>query len=334
MDRIETIVEVMVDRVLHAMTVFTHVVRLGSFTAAAESLGITAPSASTLVRQLEARLGVMLLQRSTRSMSLTDEGKQYLDHCLNILCEIREMEEHLSGASRAVRGRLSVEIDHEAGVDLLSSFADFRRLHPELELRIELGGAGERLIEHGVDCAVVIGHLPDSSLQCRRVGTYRAVTVASPAYLQQNGVPRDIGALHTHEFVHHAPKPFGAARQPRFEGAAGTQPLKLRERTLASDVHLVVDYAVRGLGIAQVGLPLVAEKIEAGDLIEVLADVRPAPLPIVAVYPQRRHMPMSLRAFVEWVAHRLECGAPARPAQPYADPNAWKAAAAEYTLNA
>jgi LysR family transcriptional regulator for bpeEF and oprC len=297
------------DRVLHAMSVFTHVVRAGSFTDAAESLGISAASASTLVRQLEARLDVMLLQRSTRSMSLTAEGSQYYKHCLTILGQMREMEEHLGGTSRFVRGRLYIEVDQEAGSVLLPSLTDFRCLHAQLDLRIEVGGEGERLIEQGIDCAIVIGHLRDSSLQCRRVGSYQAVTVASPAYLRRNGMPREVAQLHKHDFVHHSPRRSGSARHPRFHGETGTQTLRLPERTLVGDVQTVVDCATRGLALAQVGLPLVDRLLRAGELVEVLADARPAPLPIAAVYPQRRHVPMSLRAFIEWATSRFKTDA-------------------------
>ncbi|RKT10315.1 LysR family transcriptional regulator [Paraburkholderia sp. RAU2J] len=311
------------DRVLHAMSVFTHVVRRGSFTAAAGSLGITAASASTLVRQLEARLDVMLLQRSTRSMSLTAEGSQYYKHCVAILSEMREMEEHLSGASRLVRGRLSVEVDQEAGSVLLPTLVEFRSLHTQLDLRIEVGGEGERLIDQGIDCAIVIGHLRDSSLQCKRVGSYQAVTVASPAYLRKNGVPRQVANLHDHEFVHYAPRRSGGARHPRFNGEAGTQTLRLAERTVVGDVHTVVNYATRGLGLAQVGLPLVSRLIEAGELVELLAYARPAALPIVAIYPQRRHVPMSLRAFIEWATSRFETDMPTRSQQTSIDASEW-----------
>ncbi|PRY06165.1 LysR family transcriptional regulator [Paraburkholderia sp. BL25I1N1] len=311
------------DRVLHAMSVFTHVVRRGSFTAAADSLGITAASASTLVRQLEERLDVMLLQRSTRSMSLTAEGSQYYKHCVAILSEMREMEEHLSGASRLVRGRLSVEVDQEAGSVLLPTLAEFRSLHTQLDLRIEVGGEGERLIDQGIDCAIVIGHLRDSSLQCKRVGSYQAVTVASPAYLRKNGVPRQVANLHDHEFVHYAPRRSGCARHPRFNGEAGTQTLRLAARTVVGDVQTVVNYATRGLGLAQVGLPLVSRLIAAGELVELLAYARPAVLPIVAIYPQRRHVPMSLRAFIEWATSRFETDLPTRSQQASVDANEW-----------
>jgi LysR family transcriptional regulator, regulator for bpeEF and oprC len=296
------------DRVLHAMSVFTHVVRLGSFTAAADALGVTAASTSTLVRQLEARLNVTLLQRSTRSMRLTTEGDQYYEHCLRILGEIADMEHSLGDAGKIARGKLSVDVDQEVAPLLLPLVAEFRVRYPEVDLQIGIGGDSDGLIGNGVDCAIVVGNLSDSSLRSRRIGTYHSITVASPRYLRKMGVPHNIDALRNHDFIHFIPKRFGMARHPRFSTEHNEITLRIPERISVNDASAVINYATSGLGLAQVCRSMSASEVRCGGLVEVLQDFRPRPLPIAVLYSDRRHMPMSVRAFIDWVSSKLSDG--------------------------
>ncbi|MGF6553043.1 LysR family transcriptional regulator [Paraburkholderia youngii] len=293
------------DRVLHAMSVFTRVAQMGSFTAAADVLGITAASVSTLMRQLEARLKVTLIQRSTRSMRLTNEGVQYLDHCNRVLGEIEDMERLLNGAGDFARGCLAVDINQEVAQIILPSILEFRGRYPEVDLRIGIGGDYEGLIGNAVDCAIVVGNLSDSSLHCRQLGSLQAVTVASPDYLKRRGVPYSVDALRHHDVVHYTSKRFGTPRPLRFALDGNETSLKMPEKVCVNDAETVMRYVVAGGGIAQVSESAAGRYLGSGQLVEVLVGNRPAPLPISVLYANRRHMLMSVRVFIDWVDLQL-----------------------------
>ncbi|AMV44295.1 LysR family transcriptional regulator [Paraburkholderia caribensis] len=293
------------DRTLHAMSVFSHVARLGSFTAASEMLGISAASASTLVRQLEEHLGVTLLQRSTRCVRPTTEGEQYQEHCQRILGEIEHMQQQLSGAGKIARGRLAVDVDQEVAHSVLPFVPAFRANHPEVGLRVDVGGDADGLIANGVDCAVVVGQLADSSLRSRRVGDFHAVTVASPDYLRVRGTPIDPDDLHCHDVIHYTPRRFAPPRDFRYTVDGAEARLKLVERISVNDARSAVRYAAEGIGIAQVSQRMVMEELAAGRLVSILDEYSPPPLPISVLYPDRRQVPMSIRAFIEWIQGQL-----------------------------
>ncbi|WP_430231305.1 LysR family transcriptional regulator [Paraburkholderia tropica] len=294
------------DRVLHAMSVFTHVARMGSFTAAAEALGVTAASTSTVVRQLEARLNVTLLQRSTRSMRLTTEGTQYYEHCLRVLGDIDDMERHLKGSSVIPRGRISINVAEEIAHTIVPPIGDFLAHYPTVDLRIGIEGDPLGIIDKGVDCAIVVGNLANSSLRSRTVGSCQAATVASPDYLRAHGVPRSVLDLHHHTVIHYSLKPFGSARYFRFNADGDDIQLKLVEKICVSSTQAMLNYAVDGVGVAQLCRLIAARDLSAGRLVEILDQCRPAPLPVSVLYSDRRHMPMSVRAFIDWVVLYLQ----------------------------
>lgn len=298
------------DRTLHAMSVFSHVARVGSFTGAAEALGISAASVSTLVRQLEEHLGVTLLQRSTRFVRTTAEGEQYQEHCLQILGEIEDMKQQLSGAGKVARGRLCVDLDPEVAHSVLPLLPSFRASYPDVGLRVEVGGDAEGLIANGVDCAVVVGPLADSSLRSRRVGYFEAVTVASPAYLASRGTPADPDDLQGHDVIHYTPRRFGPARQFRYTVEGMETRLKIAERISVNDARAAARYAAEGLGITQVSRRLVDEELANGTLVSLLDEFNPTPLAISVLYPDRRQVPMSIRAFIDWIQVQLRDAEP------------------------
>jgi LysR family transcriptional regulator for bpeEF and oprC len=294
------------DRVLHAMSVFTHVARTGSFTAAADAMGMTVASCSALIRKLELHLSVTLLQRSTRSMRLTAEGSLYYAHCLRMLHEIEDMRELMRGAGKVARGPLSVDIDPEVAPHILPWLGEFHAQYSEVDLRIDIGGRPEGLIDNGVDCAIVVGNLADSSMRGRRIGSFQTMTVASPAYLAHRGTPHDIEALRDHDIIHYCPRRFGPPRQPRFVVGGTEVGMKLPERICIGDAEAVIDYSARGLGIAQVCREMSASRRRTGSLVEILHEHRPPALPITALYSDHRHTPMSVRTFIDWASARMQ----------------------------
>ena len=294
------------DRILQAMSIFTHIARVGSFTAAAEIAGMSAGSASTLVRQLEAHLGVTLMQRSTRCIRLTAEGSQYFEHCERILSEICEMKEQLSGTGKIARGHLTVDVDQEVAHAILPFVPEFKAAFPEVALRINVGGDPDGLIANGVDCAVVVGQLADSSLSRRRVGSFHALTVASPSYLARHGIPRDPEGLRDHEIIHYTPRRFGPTREFRYMVGGEEVRLKFPERISVNDAGSAIRYAVGGVGVVQVCERMVSEEISAGRLVSILEENSPPPQPISVLYSDRKHVPMSVRAFLDWIQEQLQ----------------------------
>ncbi|WP_206143552.1 LysR family transcriptional regulator [Burkholderia sp. Ac-20384] len=304
---------------LQAMSIFTHIVRMGSFTAAAKLLGISAGTASRSVRKLENHLGVTLLQRSTRCVRVTAEGAQYFEHCKRVLGEMEEIKAHLGGMREVARGRLSVDIDQEIAHTALPLIPEFRLAFPEVELRVDIGGDPAGLIEHAVDCSIVIGPLSDSSLRGRCIGDFNAVTVASPGYLSRRGVPHNLSDLECHDLIHYSPRRFGPARDFRYCVDGAEMSLKIPERISVNDVRSAIRYASEDVGIAQVCSRTVADDIAAGRLVSLFAEHRPAPLQIFALYVDQRHIPRSVRVFIDWLESQLhrqdaEMLAPLRPA--------------------
>ncbi|WP_257784189.1 LysR family transcriptional regulator [Paraburkholderia caribensis] len=288
------------------MSVFAHVARLGSFTATADAMGVATGSVSTIVRQLESHLNVTLLHRSTRAMHLTAEGAEYFEHCRRVLGEIEDMTQRLRNTQNIAEGRLCIDINPEVGSVLLPCISDFRLQYPDVELNIGIGGDTDGLIGNGVDCAIVVGELSDSSLKRRRLGTLQTITVASPGYLSRFGTPADSDELADHMVVHYTPKRFGTARHLRFARAGQDVTVRTRERICVNDPEVVLKCAVDGIGLAQVCDLMAIDHLHYGRLEEVLEHQRPAALPVAALYANRRHVPMALRAFMDWVEAILE----------------------------
>ncbi|SAL26433.1 LysR family transcriptional regulator [Caballeronia udeis] len=167
------------------------IVDMNSFTRASESLGIARARTTTIVQHLEALLGVPLLLRTTRRLTLTAEGMHYHDRCVRILADIDEAESALSNRSQSLRGRLRIEMPGAiAHAVVLPSIADFHARHPHIELAVGVSSRTVDLVSDGVDCSIQLGNLPNSGLIARRLGDIERVTCASPAYLRQRGVPR------------------------------------------------------------------------------------------------------------------------------------------------
>ncbi|NUY01447.1 LysR family transcriptional regulator [Paraburkholderia youngii] len=294
------------DRFLHAMSVFAYVARLGTFTAAADALGVATGSVSTTIRQLESYLNVTLLQRSTRAMRLTAEGAQYYEHCIGVLGEIEAMTQTMRNTENVARGRLCVDIDREVASVLLPSISEFRTAYPDVQLKIAIGGDADGLIDNGVDCAVVVGNLSDSSLKSRHLGVFQSVTVASRDYLSRHGIPSEPESLQEHVVVHYIPKRFGNARHLRFRAEGEDVVVKMPERVCVNDAAAVLQCVIDGTGVAQVCYLMALPHLRSGRLKEVLAHRRPSPLPISGVYANHRRAPMAQRAFMDWAADKLE----------------------------
>jgi LysR family transcriptional regulator, regulator for bpeEF and oprC len=286
-----------------AMQVFVRIVETGGITRAAESLQMPKATATTLIQQLEAVLGVKLLIRTTRSVNVTTDGAAYYPRCVAILAQIRETEESLAQRHAAPTGRLRVDVPTlMARLVIVPALPSFFARYPDIE--IQLGSSERRgdLIEEGIDCAVWSGELEDSRLIARRVGQLYFGTCAAPAYLAAHGHPGHPDDLRQHHCINH----FSARSGRNFDwvfAKGGTRiQSTLRGNIALDDENSYVTAAEAGLGVAQIPAFVLKEAMERGALELVLGDWFAEPAPLNVVYPENRHLSSKIRVFVDWVA--------------------------------
>jgi LysR family transcriptional regulator, regulator for bpeEF and oprC len=306
-----------------AMRTFVQVVETESFTKAAAALGVSRATVSVSVQQLEEQLGVRLLHRTTRQVSLTNEGRMYHDGARDVLARLDATEQLFRDVRPRASGRLTVDVPTRiARRILLPALADFLAQHPGLEVRLGATDRTINLVEKGVDAVVRVGMLRDSSHIVRSLGQLAQVNCASPRYLARHGHPTSLDGLDDHLLVNYAPTLSGAARWDyMLKGKPASRPM--RSVVAVDNAETYVAAALAGLGLIQIPAYDVRHHLESGALVAVLPrQVAPA-LPISIMYPSRRQVPPRLEVFVTWVAalferHRLvepraSAAAPTRP---------------------
>jgi LysR family transcriptional regulator for bpeEF and oprC len=291
---------------LRAMEVFVRVVETGGVTRAADSLGVPKATATTLIQRLEAELGVKLLNRTTRRVSVTADGAAYYGRCVSILDEVREAEESLTRQNAVPRGRLRVDmptlIARSVFVPALPRFFD---RYPDIELALACNERRADLIEEGIDCALWSGEIEESSLVARRVGFLYFATCAAPSYLAAHGWPQHPGDLAQHRCINHFSPSTGKLSDWVFSKNGTRMQTSLRGHVALEDENSYVAAAEAGLGIAQVPAFILKEAMERGTLDLVLGDWFPEPAPLYIVYPQNRHLSAKVRAWVDWASELL-----------------------------
>jgi len=281
------------------------VVEAGGFSKAAERLNIAKSVVSRRVSMLEAELGVQLLQRTTRTQSLTGPGRQFYQRAVHILADLEEAEQSIVDASAAIRGRIRLAAPLSFGLHRLNAaLSEFMQLHPGIELALDLNDREINLVEEGFDMAVRIGVLRDSTLLARRLGSTQLVACASPEYLARNGTPQHPSELEGHTGLHYAN---ASLKQVWQFAAGGREPLVvvpgIRMRTNNGDA--LASAASAGLGIINTPDFIVAELIQRGKLVPVLTEYRRPPLGIYAVFPPGRLMPRRVQTLADFLAEHL-----------------------------
>jgi DNA-binding transcriptional LysR family regulator len=288
---------------LQRLRTFVAVAESGSFVGGARRREISAPAATRAVASLERHLGALLLQRTTRSLRLTEAGEAFLGDCRRILGELEAAEAAVTGVRDEPRGALSVTAPALFGsrhiAPLLFEFLD---LHPALQARALFTNRLVHLVDEGFDVALRIAVLPDSGLTAVPVGQMRAVIVASPAYLAANGTPRTAADLRGHRAIG-----LTIEGQQRLGwrlpgGKTGPEP---RERLVVNGNDVKVAAAVAGQGLARALAYQVTDEVRDGRLRVVLADQEPAPVPVHLVYPAGRGAAAKVREFIRFAAPRL-----------------------------
>lgn len=280
------------------MTAFVTVAEHRSFAAAARRLAISPSAATRLVAALEQRLGIRLLQRTTRSVTLTDAGARYLESARRILAAVDDAESSARAEVAVPTGRFVVAAPLVFGQrEVAPLFSDFLARWPEVIGELVLADRVVNLLEEGIDVAVRIGVLADSSLRVRPLGKTRRVLVASPEYLERRKVPRRPRDLERHALVQFT----GLSPTPewRFDAEGDDERVAFRPAFVTNSADAAIGHAERGGGIAMALSYQIADAVRRGALRVVLARFEPPPLPIQLVYPAARLVSASLRAFVD-----------------------------------
>ena len=287
-----------------ALAVFTAVAELGSFSGAARRLGRSTTAISRAIAALEAELGVRLLNRTTRRVSLTDSGAGYLEVSRRILSELEEAESALQEGVGAPRGPLTVTAPVVFGRrHLMPLICDFLDRHAAVQARVLLVDRIVDLVEEGVDVAVRIGHLPDSTLIAVQVGRVRRILCASPAYLARCGTPREPADLDRHRTIGAALS--GALASPAIPRRGRPARAAIAPALRVNSVEAAIEAALAGFGITAALSYQVDQELRAGVLVRLLPEHEPAPLPLHLVRPAGTHLPAKVRLFLSFAAERL-----------------------------
>lgn len=290
---------------LNAALIFVRIVEKGSFTAAAASLGMTKATVSRRLIELEKHLGVRLLYRSTRQLTLSEEGEHYFLRCSKALEELAEAELQLSASQQELTGTLKMAVPIETGQLVMARMvADFLQTYPGLKVEMELTNREVDPISEGLDCIVRIGEPANSSLVARRLWRTDRLLCAAPSYLARCGVPEHPEQLTHHERVAvHSTFLRGSWDFSRGEQRIRVEP---ESRFRVNNITCAREAAKAGLGLAALPAMLCREELERGELVSVLPQWRLETVPIYLLFPERRFMPRKLRVFIDFMAEHAQ----------------------------
>lgn len=289
---------------LDVLQVFVRIAETGSVSAAARDLGLSKSAASKKLAALEDRLGARMVNRTTRRLSLTEAGADFLERAQRILAELEEAEQAVGRLTDEPRGTLRVNAPMSFGVlHVAPALADFMTRYPELAVTLDLDDRRISLVEEGYDVAVRIADLPDSSLVARRLAPARQAVCASPAYWARHGVPAHPRDLARHNCLIYTYLP--AQNDWRFRGPGGPLTVRVAGNLKANNGDVLREAALAGLGVCLAPTFLVGDDVRAGRLVTALDGFAEDSLTIYAVYPHRRHLPAKVRAFVDFLVGRF-----------------------------
>jgi len=291
---------------LDGMVIFVQVIKSGSFTLAAELTGHSTSYISKEVNKLEARLGVRLMHRTTRSLSLTPEGQLYFQVCLQIIEDAEQAENAIIGKQGEPQGILRVSCPVSYGLSNLSPVLSFfTEKYPKIQLELELNDRKVDLIADGFDIVIrATTQLEDSALISRRISQSEALVLASPAYLAKHGTPKHPFELDRHKIIS-----YSNLKQPniwRFIDLNGEKiQVHLESQVITNDSSLEIDLAVANQGIFRTPRFALKDELETGKLVELFADFPKTSIGVYMVYPSRKHMSAKVRSFIDFVIQEL-----------------------------
>jgi len=285
-----------------AMRVFSRVAHLGGFAAASRDLHMSTSAVSRHVGQLEDHLGLQLLTRTTRQVSLTDAGTEYLGRCDRILADVQELEDTLADGRRCPRGRLRVSAGVSFAQEQLNQFMpSFLAEYPDLDVELLLTDRHIDLVGEGVDAALRIGRLSDSSLIARRLCPCRFAVCASPSYVDRVGAPSAPADLASHRCIVDTNQPASW----RFAGPDGDHSIAVEGPYRVNSANAAAAATVAGVGLAYLPTFVAGPLLESGELVPLLRDFEPVEISVYAVYPESRYPSAGVRVFVDALARRF-----------------------------
>lgn len=289
---------------LTSMRVFVRVAREGSFAAAARALDLSRAMASKHVMNLEEALGVRLLNRNTRQVSLTEAGARYLERLQHVLADIDEAEEALATLTSEPRGILRVNAPPSFGAfHLTPLLSEFMQTYPKLHVELSLNDRFTSVVEEGYDLAIEVGRLTDSSMVARILAYSRLVVAGAPSYFEQHGIPKTPEDLSAHNCL--TSSRFPPRDEWPFCGPNGDTLHKVNGTFRSNIGDAVHSMAANGTGLTMLPTYMIGNDLKAGRLQAVLLDYEPQPYAIAALYPDRRYLPAKVRSLVDFLAARF-----------------------------
>jgi DNA-binding transcriptional LysR family regulator len=280
---------------------FVALVESGSISKAAERMDIAVSAVSRRLKELESSLGVQLVQRTTRKMHITEAGEKFYRRCGRLLDDLEEAKHEASNTATALSGTLRIATPLSFGVAHLSpAIAAFMHLHPQIKIEMDMSDRRVDLVEEGLDLAIRVGALEDSSLMARKLASVRHVVCASPDFLNRHGIPRtpqDLSTLPALCYGNHSQP--GTWHYHDKDGKPGQVKVPMRMR--ANNGDALVEAAIAGLGVLCEPSFIAHGSVERGVLTPLLTDYQWYSMNIFAVYPQTKHMPTRVRAFIDFL---------------------------------
>jgi DNA-binding transcriptional LysR family regulator len=287
------------------MKAFVRVVEAGSFTAVAAERNTTQPTISRQIAALEDHLGARLLTRTTRALTLTDDGRAFYEHALRALEAVGEAENAVGRRQAKPSGTLRLAVPVVLGRrHIVPRLARFLGRYPDVSIDLTMSDGFVDLVEQGIDVAIRVGEITDESLVARKIGMVRRLTVASPAYLKANGTPRAPSDLQRHDCIVYTRLATGT--RWHFESKDGPLSVTVSGRFRVDNSEAVREGALAGLGIAVIPAFALSNEIATGAVKVLLRPYEPKLLPLNAVYASRRYVPPRVRAMINFLAHELE----------------------------
>ena len=286
---------------LNAISVFCKVIETQSFTQAANQQNISVAMASKLVSQLEEHLKTRLLQRTTRKIVPTEAGMLYYQRCQAILLDLSEADSSISNMATSLQGNLLISVPRDFGLLYISpNLPKFIELHPNLHVEIEFEDKRVDLVAEGYDLALRIGYMQDSSLVARKISSAPMHFVASPSYLEARGTPLTPDDLEYHQGLLYK----SSLNQVHWQSTKANQiqRYKIQSKVVSNNGMALLEMTKAGLGISNSPSFFVKDALASGELVEILSEYKQKPLDIYVVYPNRRHLPAKVRAFIEFLA--------------------------------
>lgn len=289
---------------LQTMQVFVRVVEAHSFGKAAASLAIPPSSVTRGIKELETYLGVRLLQRTTRHISLTADGRLYYEHCRRLLTDLEHVESSFPGRAGRPRGKLRVDMTSSfARLFVLPAIHEFHAAYPDVELTLTLGDRTIDLVQEGVDCVIRAGVPQDSAtLVARRIAGFEWVTCASPAYIEQYGEPTSLDELRQHHAIGYLSSRNGRSTHWNFVIDGEECVAQLGERITVNDTDAYISAGLHGLGLIRAASYMVIPYLNSKQLCQVLQELTAPTVPLSIMYPSNRHLSPTVRAFSDWIA--------------------------------